>query len=963
MAVSTISRFLFLSVLVGSLTVGCRAPDADEDGFIDADHKSGEGDDCDDDDPLVNPGADEFCDNGVDEDCDGEIDEGDAVDADTWFYDGDADGYGDDEGEPLLACDQPSEYVADNTDCDDGDVGLNPETYWYADADLDGYGDLDTYVQQCDMPDGYVADFTDCDDTDGDINPAAEEICDEVDHDCDGEDGMYDLDGDGWAACEGDCDDDDINVHPEADEYCNEIDDNCDGNIDEDTAVDAPTWYLDYDEDGYGVDSEAHNQIRCDQPVGFVSNADDCYDLSTDFYPGAPELCDGDDNDCDGEVDETPAIDATTWYVDADGDGYGTEDDVITDECLQPSGYSPDLGDCDDADANTYPGALEYCDGHDDNCDGFVDEATAVDVVPWYEDNDNDGYGNAAIVTHECYEPSGYTSVSGDCDEYDSTINPAAIEYCDGTDNDCDGVGDEDDALDADTWYADTDGDGYGDAGSDENSCLQPSGYISDATDCDDDDDTINPGADEICNDGIDNDCDVSSDLCTMEAIDANAIFYGYDADDQAGRYMLTIGDVNLDGVDDLMVGALKAESEAGGTYIYYGSTDLHTLGAVTIGDGTEDAAIIGADTTYKAAQAGSGGGDADGDGASDFAFSSSAPNSFTGSAWVFLDTPVGTMSTDDADLIVHGNSNWDYFGAAGGINLTTDLDGDGTADLVVAAFADDVGASNAGSVYLQYGPVTPGTEISADYLDAEIYGTVANDSFGRIVMGLGDLDGDGLGSFAAGTYLHSTYKGVLHIFHSPVTGSVDAADADVIIDGESTSDYFATCVAAGDIDVDGDGYYDFIVGATHDDLGGADAGAAYVIPGNATSNAVDALYITKLYGTSSSIKFGAGVAATDDYYGDRTGVQGVLVGASNQGLSTEGAVYLFLNPGTGSVPMDDAVAVMTGEGSADGLGASLQFSGDLDGTGQAAVIAPAYGNDTMGSSAGVGYLFFDFAE
>ena len=966
MAVSTISRFIFLATIASSLAVGCGPDDFDEDGF-----KEGivEGMDCDDSDPDVNPAADEVCD-GIDNNCDGRIDEEGALGEIAWFGDGDGDGYGLDSSIEY-ACNQPNEYVEEGGDCDDGDPGLNPMTAWFADADGDGYGDPDTSVQQCLQPSGYVADNTDCDDTRDDVNPGEEELCDEVDHDCTGHDGMVDEDGDGVAECEGDCDDDLSDdpeggptadtIHPGADEYCDGVDNNCDEVIDEDEAVNAPTWYLDYDGDLYG--GSTYSWTQCEQVTGTVDNADDCNDLSADTYPGADELCDGEDNDCDDEVDETPAVDAPTYYVDADGDGYGTEDTTITDQCDLPSGYAEEAGDCDDTDANTYPGADEYCDGEDDDCDGTIDEDDAVDRLTWYQDLDDDGYGNSGVVVFGCYEPSGYAAVSGDCADDDESRNPGADETCDGVDNDCDGVADEGDAVDADTWYADVDGDGYGDPASAETACSEPTDAVADNTDCDDGDAEINPGADEICNDGIDNDCDASSDQCTMSANDADAVFRGVDADDQVGRYMLTVGDVNLDGVDDLMIGALKAESEAGGTYIYYGSTSLQTLGDVTIGDGTEDAVIIGSDTSYKAAQAGSGGGDVDGDGASDFAFSSSAPNSFTGSAWVYFDTPAGTMYTDDADVIVHGGNTWDYLGAAGGIDMANDLDGDGTADLLLAAFADDAGASNAGTVYIQYGPMTTGLEVTAGSLDAEIYGEVASDSFGRVVVSLGDLDGDGMSSYAAGTYLNSTYKGILHVFHSPVTGSIAAADADVIIDGESTSDYFATCVASGDIDVDGDGYYDYIVGATHDDLGASDAGAAYIIPGTATSDAVDALYITKIYGTSSSIKFGAGAAATDDYYGDHTDIQGVLVGASTEGLSTEGAVYLFLDPGTGSVPMDEAVAVMTGVGAADGLGSYLQFSGDLDGSGQAAVIASVYANDDAGSNAGAGYLFFDFAE
>ena len=966
MAVSTLPRFFFLSIVAGSLAVGC-SRDADGDGY-----KTGVGDgaDCDDSDAEVNPGADELCD-GIDNNCAYGIDENTAVDATLWFGDGDGDGYGLDASNEY-ACSQPNGFVDEGGDCDDENPAINPETLWYADADADTYGDPDTSAQQCIVPDGYVADDSDCDDTRDDVNPGAAELCDEVDHDCDDHDGMFDEDGDGVAACEGDCDDntsDDpeegpfaADINPDAVELCDGADNDCDDVVDEDDAVDAPTWYLDYDGDTYG--GQSYFLVQCDSPgVDWHDNDDDCNDLSATVYPGADEYCNGADDDCDLYIDEDGAVDAPTYYIDADADGYGTDDTIITDECNLPSGYAEDSGDCDDSDMNTNPGALEYCDGHDDNCDGVTDEATAVDAVAWYEDLDGDAYGNAARVSFACYEPSGYTGVSGDCNETDSTINPAADEYCDGADNDCDGVTDESSSVDADTWYADSDGDSYGDPASFVDACSQPTGYESDSSDCDDGDDTINPGVDEICNDGIDNDCDASSDSCTVSASEADTTFLGYDEDDQIGRYLISVGDLDLDGIDELMIGGLKAESEAGGTYIYFGGTDLQTLGQITVGDGTEGAAIIGSETSYKSAQAGSGGADLDGDGVADFAFCSSAPDSFTGRAWVFFDVPAGTMYTDDADVIISGAADWDYMGAAGGIDLTSDLNGDGTGDLALAAFSTDIGANNAGAVYVSYGPMVSGTEITAASIDDRVYGTVASDNFGRLVTSLGDLDGDGVDSLAVATYVHSSNRGIVYLFNTPVSGSIAADDADVIIDGESAADYFGSALASLDGDVDGDGYDDFIATATFDDLGASDGGAAYIIPGNATSDAVDALYLTKIYGTDGSIKFGSAADGTGDYYGDHSYVQAVLVGATNQGLSTEGAVYLFLDPGTGTVPMDDAAVVITGVGASDSLGGYVNFSGDIDGSGVPAVIATAYQNDDAGSNSGAGYLFFGFAE
>ncbi len=81
----------------------------------------------------------------------------------------------------------------------------------------------------------------------------------------------------------------------------------------------------------------------------------DCDDSDATVYPGASEICDGKDNDCNGLVDEG-AVDASTWYRDADSDGWG-DPDATTESCEQPSGYVDRPGDCDDADAKIYPGS------------------------------------------------------------------------------------------------------------------------------------------------------------------------------------------------------------------------------------------------------------------------------------------------------------------------------------------------------------------------------------------------------------------------------------------------------------------------------------------------------------------------------------------------------------------------------------------------------------------------------
>ena len=154
----------------------------------------------------------------------------------------------------------------------------------------------------------------------------------------------------------------------------------------------------------------------------------------------------------------------------------------------------------------------QYCNGHDDNCDGVVDEDGSLDSLDWYLDSDGDNFGDVSQILQQCYQPTGYVADSTDCDDVDGNIYPQADEYCNSIDDDCDGTIDEGDSVDAVVYFADSDGDGFGNSGSVLSSCSVPSGYVLDSTDCDDGDGTINPNGTEVCDGGIDNDCDGYAD-------------------------------------------------------------------------------------------------------------------------------------------------------------------------------------------------------------------------------------------------------------------------------------------------------------------------------------------------------------------------------------------------------------------------------------------------------------------
>jgi hypothetical protein len=375
--------------------------DDDNDGFP-ADY------DCDDTDPSVYPGAPEIS-NGIDDDCDGDVDED---------FDSDGDGVADSlDNCPDVANPNQTDSDEDNVgaacDCDDSNAGVNPgatevcngiddncdgtvdegvptETF-YRDQDGDGYGNPNVSTEACSQPDGYVTDNTDCNDN-------AE------------------------------------NIHPGMDETGNFIDDDCDGEVDE-----YSTYYKDDDDDGFG---NPDNSIEgCyGQPWGYASNDADCDDSNPNIYPGGTEICNGLDDNCDGNIDE---VQCATYYFDADGDTYGDAENS-TEATSQPPGYVDNNTDCDDSNAGVNPGVAETCNEVDDDCNDQVDDG--LTMYTFYYDADEDGYGNPSNSIEVCHAdlPPGYVTNNLDCGDSSENVNPDATEFCrDLVDNDCNGLADE----------------------------------------------------------------------------------------------------------------------------------------------------------------------------------------------------------------------------------------------------------------------------------------------------------------------------------------------------------------------------------------------------------------------------------------------------------------------------------------------------------------------------------------
>ena len=580
-------------------------------------------------------------------------------------------------------------------------------------------------------------------------------------------------------------------------------------------------WYRDADTDGFG--SADHTLQTCIPPLGYVTNADDCDDLDA---TKSPELF---------------------WYHDGDGDGFGGTESVPS--CDSTSDSVSNNLDCNDDDFFIHPDGIEVCDAIDNNCNGDIDDEDALldtfTTIPHFVDEDGDGYGTSELLGYFCPSYTMGSLIAGDCDDSNMAIHPRAIELNDDIDSDCDG--------NAFTMNANRFTQGW------ESPVGGGFGILADAKDIGED--SSHPAM-LFSMHGYDGSrgglyyLPANTPPDGLTDISSSAIFWSGQTElERVGRSLVFAGDLNGDGVEDILAGGDFDENPRNGA-LYLLSVDME--------EGTipESPLLTGTEGSYFSNDL-LAIGDANEDGFDDVLITARSDDT-SGSNRGAVHILSGGLEPSISHSI-YGNSNGQQIGFQ--ISSIEDFDGDGIIEYAISSLYTDVLANNAGSVYLLPKSMLFDEAIDFDTL-LQFHGTQNNEHVGYSVVDAGDFNGDGQHDLLIGSPDYDQIEsdeGRAFLVHGGSTNP-DLSQADYIFYGAWDDDNTGEFVhRLGDIN--GDDLSDIAIIAHKNDNNGNNSGAVYGMFGGAETGsfmlADDASFI--VYGATSNDQLGRGILPVGD--------------------------------------------------------------------------------------------------
>jgi len=404
----------------------------------------------------------------------------------------------------------------------------------------------------------------------------------------------------------------------------------------------------------------------------------------------------------------------------------------------------------------------------------------------------------------------------------------------------------------------------------------------------------------------------------TLNPTSTGFMITGNAANDYFGISVSTAGDIDGDGLDDIIVGAPNKNSNQGAAYVIYGG-DKSTMSNIDLSSTTLGPLTTGFMITGNAASDGLGisvstAGDINNDGYDDIIVGASVKNSFQGAAYVIYGGAKSTMTNialssttlnpTSTGFTIMGNAG-DQFGRS--VSTAGDINNDGYDDIIVGALGQN---SNQGAAYVIYGgdkSTMSNIDLSSTTLDPlttgfMITGDAVSDEFGISVSTAGDINKDGYDDIIVGAYSKNSHQGAAYVIYGGAKSSMsnialgstalDPLTTGFMITGNAASDQFGYSVStAGDIN--NDGYDDIIVGAYGKNTayviyGGAKSTRSNIILSSTTLNPTSTGFM--ITGNAAGDYFGSRVSRAGDINND--GYADIIVGAPNKN-SNQGAAYV----------------------------------------------------------------------